>query len=85
MDVVNLSQGLRVPVDYVIKEGDKRFVMVMPDKPKEKEEGKKTEVKTGAESASFIEILSGVKEGLVLKRPQYGGPPRGGMRIGVGR
>ncbi|MBL8059889.1 MAG: efflux RND transporter periplasmic adaptor subunit [Chthonomonas sp.] len=83
MDVVNLSKTLRVPIDYVIKEGAKRFVMVLPEKPKEQDQGKKTEVKTGAESASYIEVISGVGEGSVLKRPSYSGPKRGGAAIRV--
>lgn len=83
MKVIDLAKVIRVPVDYLIKEGDKRFVMVLPEKPTPTDQGKKTEVKTGAESASFIQILSGLKEGVSLKRPPYNGPKRDGSSITV--
>ena len=83
MKVIDLAKVIRVPVDYLIKEGDKRYVMVLPEKPTPTDLGKKTEVKTGAESASFIQILSGLKEGVSLKRPPYNGPNRDGSSITV--
>ncbi len=84
MNVVDRKGVLRIPTDYLIREGTDRFVMVLPEKPTKEAEGTKTKIEVGAESAGFVEILSGVSVGTKLKRPEFSGPPRSGARIRMG-
>lgn len=84
MKVVNRTNVLRVPIDFVIKEGTKRFVMVLPEKPKPGDKGTKTEFVPGAESASHLEVKSGLSEGVKLRRPEFTGPARAGARFSAG-
>ncbi len=86
MNVIDLDKVVRVPIDYLIKEGTERYVMVLGDKPKKDDKGTRTKIKVGAESASFVEVLSGITEGQTLKRPSFSGPPRtrSGVTVGGG-
>lgn len=82
MKVVDRNNVLRIPVDYLIRDGRDRFVLVLPEKPKSTDKGTRQKVTVGAESASYVEIVSGVQEGQLLKRPPFSGPERAGM-VGV--
>lgn len=77
MDVVSASNVLSIPVDYLLEEEGKTFVMVKEQDPKSK--GKKTEVEVGRRSGSRVEIRNGVTEGTKLVRPGFSGPPRQGF------
>lgn len=84
MNVIDQPKVVRVPIDFVIKEGTERYVMVLGDKPKKDDPGVKTKFKAGVESASYVEVISGVKEGTRLRRPKFSGPDRAGSAVRVG-
>lgn len=68
---------LVVPVEYLVKEEDKRFVMIPNAKkglPPEKKE-----IRIGTEAPGSVEVLDGVKEGDKIELPPYTGPNRRGM------
>lgn len=67
---------LVVPIDFFVKEGRDRFVMVAAAKKGEK--AVKTKVTTGLESSALVEVVSGVAEGTKLERPDFKGPERRG-------
>lgn len=78
LEVIRRNKALLVPKDYVGKdEKGNYFVELAPAKKGEK--AVRRDVKVGAESGAQYEILSGVKEGDLLSRPAYKGPPRKGM------
>ncbi|MCW5937864.1 MAG: efflux RND transporter periplasmic adaptor subunit [Fimbriimonadaceae bacterium] len=79
MRVIDRKNVLRAPIDRVGKDEKGYFVMVPPDKPGPKAENKRIDVKVGAKSDTFYEIVSGVTEGQKLERPPFGGPERKGM------
>jgi HlyD family secretion protein len=79
MVVVNHPNVLRVPVDYVGKKDDERFVMLAPDKKNPKSKATRVVVKVGDSTGAYTEILSGVKEGQKLVKPDYTGPDRKGV------
>lgn len=79
MLVVNKKDVLRVPIEFVGKEDDTRFVMIAPKSKDPKAKGTKQVVKVGESSGAFIEIVSGVKEGTKLVKPDFKGPERKGM------
>lgn len=81
MEVQNFVAKHRVPVDFVEKSEGKAYVYVLGDKAKPEDPGTKTEVQIGKESASFVEVLSGVTTGMKLRRPSYSGPKREGASI----
>lgn len=84
MDVIRKSNTPTIPIDYLLREGTKTYVLIPPTDPKDKAEPTKKEVKIGAESGSSIEILSGISVGTKIKRPKFSGPDRQGARIGRG-
>lgn len=78
IETLRRDKALRLPVEYVGRDKDGRFVMLAPkagstDKPK------RQAVEVGVTTGSFIEILSGVTEGTRVVRPDYTGPARKGM------
>ncbi len=84
MDVIRKENTLTIPIDYLVREGTKTFVLIPPTDPKDKAEPTKKEVTIGAESGSNVEILSGISVGAKIKRPKFSGPDRQGARIGRG-
>jgi len=79
MLVVNRRNVLRVPIEYVGRDNDTRFVMIAPSNKDPKAKPQKQVVTVGASSGAFIEIVSGVKEGTRLVKPEFKGPSRKGM------
>jgi hypothetical protein len=77
-ETVSKKNVLRLPVEYVGKDKDGRFVMLAPPKGS-KEKPKRQGVTIGVTTGAFAEILSGVKEGDRVKRPDYTGPARKGF------
>ncbi|MBV6457584.1 MAG: Multidrug resistance protein MdtA [Fimbriimonadaceae bacterium] len=74
---------LTLPAEYVGKDDEGRFVEIegpkvgnKPGKPQ------KVRIKTGLVTNAKVEITGGVKEGQVVLRPAYKGPPRKGMMEG---
>lgn len=58
--------------------------MLAPEKAAPGAKAKKQAVKVGDLTGAFAQIVSGVKEGAILARPEYKGPKRQGfMEAGV--
>ncbi|MFQ3586067.1 MAG: HlyD family efflux transporter periplasmic adaptor subunit [Fimbriimonadaceae bacterium] len=79
MVVLRRENVLRVPVEYLGKDGDGEFVMVAPDAKDPKAEPQRTAVEVGARTGRYAEILGGVTEGTRLSRPPFTGPQRMGV------
>lgn len=85
LNVASRKGVLTLPIEYIIKEDQKRFLEIPskgPLKPDEKRE--RREIKTGLENGSVVEILSGAKEGEKFYRPEFNGPKRKGFIEGGG-
>lgn len=78
MIVENVKNVLRLPVEYVEKQGLKYFVnvKVKGGKPQKKE------VTVGAISPQYMEIKTGLNEGEEIEKTSFRGPPRQGMMGG---
>jgi HlyD family secretion protein len=81
MIVLDRANVLVLPRQYVGKEKDGTYFVMLPPKDKKDKNAKPTKVKIeiGDTSATSIEITSGVKEGEVVQKPDYAGPTRKGM------
>ncbi len=81
MTVLDKKNVLVLPRQFVGRDADgSYFVMVAPkDKKDKKAKSTKTKVTVGDASARSFEIISGVKEGTVVEKPDYTGPSRKGM------
>lgn len=81
MTILDKKEVLTLPRQFVGKDEDgKSFVMLAPKDPKDKKaKPKKQIVAIGDASATKIEIVSGVKEGQKVAKPEYTGPDRKGM------
>lgn len=81
MTVLDKKGVLMLPRQFVGKDKDgSYFVMVAPKDKKDKAaKATKTKVEIGASSARSMEILSGVKEGTIVDKPEFSGPSRKGM------
>lgn len=80
MSVLDRQGVLRLPIEFVGHDDKGDFVMLAPkDKKDAKAKGTRTEVKTGARSATYVELTSGVTEGQEVVKPDYTGPARKGM------
>ncbi len=77
-ETLRREKVLRLLVEFVGKDKDGRFVMLAPPKDS-KEKPKRQAVQVGATSGAFVEILSGVKEGDRVARPEFTGPERRGF------
>jgi len=83
MTVAQRKGVLTLPAEYIIKDGDKRYVelpSVVPLKPDEKPQRK--EITIGLENGSVTEILSGLALGDKVHRPAFNGPSRQGFISG---
>lgn len=79
LNVVDRDDVLQLPAEFVGQEGDERYVeLALPKdaRPGTKPERKK--VKVGMASGAFVEIISGIQEGVEVQRPEFKGPPRRG-------
>jgi HlyD family secretion protein len=81
MIVLDRANVLVLPRQYVGREKDGTYFVMLPPKDKKDKDAKPTKVKVeiGDTSATSIEITSGVKEGEVVQKPDYSGPTRKGM------
>lgn len=79
LNVVDRDGVLQLPAEFVGQEGDERYVELAL--PKEAKPGTKPErktVKVGMASGAFVEIRSGIEEGVEVQRPEFKGPARKG-------
>jgi len=81
MTVLDRANVLVLPRQYVGREEDGTYFVMLPPKDKKDKYAKPTKVKVeiGDSSATSMEITSGVKEGEVVQKPDYAGPTRKGM------
>jgi HlyD family secretion protein len=81
MTVLDRKDVLVLPRQFVGKEKDgSYYVLVAPtSKTDKKAKPTKTKVTIGDSSATAMEILSGVKEGTTVVKPEFTGPSRKGM------
>jgi HlyD family secretion protein len=77
VDVINREDVLTVPVEYVQKDKNRYYVFIAP--ATKGGQAEKKEIKIGAASGTKYEVISGVKEGDELQKPEYKGPERKGM------
>ncbi|MBS1716774.1 MAG: efflux RND transporter periplasmic adaptor subunit [Armatimonadetes bacterium] len=87
LNVLKKDNVLVLPVEYVGTDEKGSYVLVhqQPGKDKKKVPGVRTNVKIGAKSGAFVEIVSGVNEGVEVDKPEYTGPSRSGfMQAGGG-
>lgn len=76
------TKTLQLPVEFVGKDSKGRFVEFPLSKAEQEKKGavpRRVYVQVGLSTGSRIEVLSGVKEGDVVARPEYKGPVRKGM------
>jgi hypothetical protein len=81
MIVLDRANVLVLPRQFVGKDKDGTYFVMLPPKDKKDKKAKPTKVRIeiGDSSATAIEIKSGVKEGQVVHKPEYSGPTRKGM------
>ena len=81
MTVLDKKDVIVLPRQFIGKEKDGTyFVLIAPaDKKDRKAKPTKTKVTIGDSSATMVEVLSGVKEGTEVVKPDYTGPDRKGM------
>jgi HlyD family secretion protein len=81
MTVLDKKDVVVLPRQFIGKEKDGTyFVLIAPaDKKDRKAKPTKTKVTIGDSSATMVEVLSGVKEGTEVVKPDYTGPDRKGM------
>lgn len=72
--------ALTVPPTFLVREGGNRFVMIGSSLAT----AKKTPVTTGIETGTKVEILTGVRDGDLLVKPNFSGPARKGADFGPG-
>lgn len=86
LDVVKHTNVLQLPLEFVAKDGNQRYVEIPPANPKDKKaKPLRQNVVTGAETGTNIEIVSGLAEGDKVQRPAFNGPARKGMmQVGDG-
>jgi multidrug efflux pump subunit AcrA (membrane-fusion protein) len=77
LEVAKRENALVLPVEFVGKDDEGRFVEFPAKDPKGKPE--KRRVKTGLETGAKIEIIEGLKEGEKVARPKFSGPSRQGF------
>jgi HlyD family secretion protein len=79
LDVVHRDKVIVLPNDYLGKDGKTNFVMLLTGGTKEKPVYTRTTVTVGLSSGSKVEVISGLKEGDTVRKPDYKGPERKGM------
>ena len=77
---------LSLPLEYVGRDGEKRFVeFPIPKDAKPGTKPERKDVKIGIQTGSKVEIIEGVKEGDKVIKPTFNGPARqGAMSFGNG-
>lgn len=79
LETLRRNNVVYVPVEYLGSDDKGKFVQKKADSKVKGAKGEKIYVKVGATTGSRVEILSGVKEGVALERPDFSGPARKGM------
>jgi len=80
MEAVKHTNVLQLPIEFVAKDGDQRYVEIPPANPKDpKAKPTRVNIVTGTETGSTIEIISGISEGTRVQKPAFNGPERKGM------
>lgn len=81
MTVLDRKGVLTLPRQFVGKEEDGTYYVMLPPQDPDAKGAKPTKQRVGIgdTSATMMEILSGVKEGTKVVRPEYTGPDRKGM------
>lgn len=79
INVVNLDNVLRVPIDYVGEDEEGSFVILNEEAEKKQEERAKTRVTAGERTGTHVQILEGLTEGQELIMPAFTGPQRRGF------
>jgi len=86
MIVSELKNVLKLPAEFVGRDKDVRFVMVLPAGAKAgdpKVQPTRVVVKVGESVGAFTQVIEGVKEGDRVAKPAYNGPKRkGAMQFG---
>jgi HlyD family secretion protein len=76
MRVVELRNIVRIPLDYVGRDGDKTFVKIVREGAEEPE---RREVVLGPSSGAFVQVRTGLNAGERITRPEFDGPARQGL------
>lgn len=84
LNVAKKTGVLQLPIEFVAKEGDQRYVELPPKNSKDPAaKPERVNIVTGAETGSNIEIVSGIQDGTKVQRPTFNGPKRkGAMQMG---
>jgi HlyD family secretion protein len=79
LDVLKRTSTLVVPVDYILRENARDYVLYRSPNARPGAAPERRAVQLGARSGAFVEVLDGVSEGDVLEKPEYQGPERKSM------
>ncbi len=81
MTVLDKRDVLTLPRQFVGKDEDGKYFVMIPPKDSKDKKSKPTKqtVEVGEASATAMEIISGIKEGQKVQKPDYTGPDRKGM------
>lgn len=79
LDIVNRQNVIRVPIAYLGKDEKGHFVLIAPESKDSKAKPKRRDVKVGANTGAYAEILSGLGAGERIVQPDYTGPSRRDM------
>jgi HlyD family secretion protein len=81
--VLNRTDVVVLPVEFLLREGRKAYVFIAPANPKDpKAQATKKEIQLGAQTGASVEVVSGLKDGDQVVRPKYAGPARKGFMQG---
>jgi len=81
MDAVRVKNVLKVPAEYVGVKDGKAYLAIKPETATSTD-ADRVYVKTGLETASSVEIVSGVSAGTKIYKPLFRGPKRKGAQFG---
>lgn len=79
INVVDLRDILRLPLDYVGEDDEGAFVYLVDEAGKDEEDKVKTRVVVGERSATHVHIVSGLVDGQEVIMPPFSGPQRRGF------
>ena len=81
MTVLDMDDVLTLPRQYVGKDDDGTYFVMLPvtDKKDRKAKPKRVEITVGESSATRWQIIDGIEEGDEVQMPEFSGPKRKGM------